>query len=1225
MPYRARLVRSGTWTRALEPVVRLWANQSQTDAQALTSDQAPDAGGPDDWIGEPSSGELFADRTRTHQGTGGGKKKKSAKKRSSGGGGGKKNNAQNALIISLWGAVAVGVILYASHKEILSFGVTQWLKGKGIESDLRLKTFSFDRLSGSIALRKAGASGQAPLPNDLRIDHFDIAYSLDLFAGKDKPPLSVMDIKARGIDLTVGYKGGQIDFGGIDELVRAFSKPDQQTATPIPNTALEDIRLSVRTDYGVLRGRGGLRIFNQDLSSLNLRFAPTPLNGPLGTGRLAQGKITAKTHRLGQGGKTLDIEAQIMASDLDLAIEGGAGQEKPETLAPEILAPEGQAPEGQAGQPNRLTIQGAQLDLSATVPLGNGPILGSQGGVRDKTGAIVQATMGFRAIGLNSPWATLEGLESHGAIRGRGHIHAQGLDFEGHTRLLSRVQSFATGLIDSRDLRLEGRELVTRLTFRDSQRDLSLSGPVSIEIAQMRRDSQFFKDLKIDLNQFGLSLVKSGLNLDFKGLAKIERAGVSDLSLSDVAMTLNGAFEATLDDQDRITAWKSQLRADLNNAIGQWVGLETKDAPQKGPIEPRLPSTPGFPVDALAAIDRFTERFRVTMHGLEIRASGQGPQQNPLTFSFSDLRLNHENGALVEVKPGYGQAVFGQGHSASLSLTAQGGGLPDTQLLVSKINFAPDMIKADFAVESRFSQGPVSQGALKAKGNVQSQAGVTLIALSDCAQFFAEKVMIGSTLDRLSTRLCQTGQSLALIDQNGWRMQGAFAGLNFIGTDLMVSSTEGHGRFEVADQATAPGLRYKAPIEALKITDQRPEALFAPLILSGTVEQGAKSLEGRLMIDLADQEARTRHAKPVGQILLTQDNLTGKGRLNAVSKDLQFSSQGLQPKDLSPAMRSIAKQANAGQVSLMALIDWDRDTSHSSGVMRLDGVDFNGALGEGRNLSTQVVLQSLAPLISLPGQPVHLDSFKSLLVFTDLKSTVEFKGDHVALGQSKAQSPGGTVLLEPMTIPMDGKAAIKGNLYFDQLDFGAIIAQTDLAKDMVFQGKLSGRLPFVIDQGQLRLDKGGLTNDGPGHLSIRPGTLTQMQGTGADVAAVTSDGQVKKGGLANDPGLLYRQALSDLSYTTLRVDTQSDAAGILLTRFHFKGAYDPPERKTARITFFDYITGKWRDKPIDLPSGTPVELILDMPVPINDWFDQISQLNAAQTQTVAPAAPQPKP
>jgi hypothetical protein len=73
---------------------------------------------------------------------------------------------------------------------------------------------------------------------------------------------------------------------------------------------------------------------------------------------------------------------------------------------------------------------------------------------------------------------------------------------------------------------------------------------------------------------------------------------------------------------------------------------------------------------------------------------------------------------------------------------------------------------------------------------------------------------------------------------------------------------------------------------------------------------------------------------------------------------------------------------------------------------------------------------------------------------------------------------------------------------------------------------------------------------------------------------------------------------------------------VLDNSFHIKGRFDPPQTQKATISLFDYLRGTWMQKPIKLPSGTPVELYLEVPVNLDDLLGDLAQFSAP--------APQPK-
>ena len=72
--------------------------------------------------------------------------------------------------------------------------------------------------------------------------------------------------------------------------------------------------------------------------------------------------------------------------------------------------------------------------------------------------------------------------------------------------------------------------------------------------------------------------------------------------------------------------------------------------------------------------------------------------------------------------------------------------------------------------------------------------------------------------------------------------------------------------------------------------------------------------------------------------------------------------------------------------------------------------------------------------------------------------------------------------------------------------------------------------------------------------------------------------------------------------------------------FHIKGYFDPPQKQKATISLFDYLNGSWMTKPIKLPSNTPIELYLDVPVNLDSILNDLSALNGKPVVTVTPPA-----
>jgi hypothetical protein len=74
---------------------------------------------------------------------------------------------------------------------------------------------------------------------------------------------------------------------------------------------------------------------------------------------------------------------------------------------------------------------------------------------------------------------------------------------------------------------------------------------------------------------------------------------------------------------------------------------------------------------------------------------------------------------------------------------------------------------------------------------------------------------------------------------------------------------------------------------------------------------------------------------------------------------------------------------------------------------------------------------------------------------------------------------------------------------------------------------------------------------------------------------------------------LAYQAMENLAYDQLSADLNSIPGGRLQIVFHIKGHSDPPRPQQAQVAVADILNGSALQKPIALPSNTPIDLTLD--------------------------------
>jgi hypothetical protein len=152
-----------------------------------------------------------------------------------------------------------------------------------------------------------------------------------------------------------------------------------------------------------------------------------------------------------------------------------------------------------------------------------------------------------------------------------------------------------------------------------------------------------------------------------------------------------------------------------------------------------------------------------------------------------------------------------------------------------------------------------------------------------------------------------------------------------------------------------------------------------------------------------------------------------------------------------------------------------------------------------------------------------------------------------------------------------------------------------------------------------------MTSDAPGQISIYRTAVTGMNTatgsvtTDAPPATAAIASQNAEAAAAADPNFnpfqdLAFQAMEHVTYDQIDARLNSIDGGLLNINFHIKGYYDPPQKQKAKISLFDYISGKWMQKPIKLPSKTPVELYLEVPVNLDEVLTDLAAFysNTAQ-------------
>lgn len=1077
----------------------------------------------------------------------------------------------------------MGVIAYAARKDIAREVAQGWLRAKGIPSQIRIDTLSLSHVSGRAVL---GAPGKP----DLTLERFDVDYDLNLL-DLGKPLSRIRRVHLQKPDLVFSYNASGLSFGTLDALLKGGGEGG---VTP-EDILVEDARLRVRTDYGVIGADGGLSLHEGRLRALNFTLRPGELSGPLGEGALSQGYIHARAEADADAGEVLRIEARLSADDLSLH-------------------------DAQAEGEIETRMQGAHADFDLRLPYRKLDAAQARQSALSMFDGQVSGDLALRLDAAQGALADVVAFEGNTGLSGRLDVENDHLNFTGQARILARMDNLQTGLSDARAVSLSGHDLQLKAGLSLTEAPaLTLSGPLSAQIGVLRQDDLFLKAASVDLSDLWLAHGAQGTDLRFKGGVSTQRLAQGDLSLDGV--------NARLDGSGRLGAEGYQIAftTDITGREGRYQGMGALAAQREKDLaesraaliaaNARLPEgTPPVPLppdplqpegpDAMVAVTRAVDRFALRAEGVRVTLSGQAGNGDFDVRLGKTALIRPLSGGEVRITPVPLKPLISTQARGGFILTTAGEALPPLELRVADLGFSgPERaLGGRLNLVSTLNVAPVYGARFDADAHFVSTPEGTRVTLDACEAVQAERADIGGRMTDVTLRLCPGDRPILAMTNGQWRSEGRFEALTANAPDYQVRAADGEGRFAAYAFADAPGLGFEAGLKTVKVTDALETARFYPVLVSGNVTQGRKALDGRFAVTVADAAVQARLGASLADVVLRSDVATGAGRADITAANLKFAPQQLQPLDLSPMLAGLVQRDATGKADFRGFFAWSKAGSESGGVLALDEMGFTGPAGFMEGVNGRLVFTSLSPLLSGPGQSLSVRSVTSLVPLKDVRASMQFAGDYLKLENAQVTSEGGDFNLAPMEVPFDLTKGFGGELRFEKVDFGKVVASSPFAKDVSFKGFVSGKWPFEYRDGKLSIHKGYLLGEGPGHLSIRRGATTQVAADGGVTAEAPTPVAVPQHAPENAiVGMAY-QAMEDMAYDELSAAVNTDDKGLLNFNFRITGRYDPPQRKEAKIRMIDYLRGVWMEKPIDLPSGTPVNLNLDVNYNLDEFL-----------------------
>lgn len=311
-----------------------------------------------------------------------------------------------------------------------------------------------------------------------------------------------------------------------------------------------------------------------------------------------------------------------------------------------------------------------------------------------------------------------------------------------------------------------------------------------------------------------------------------------------------------------------------------------------------------------------------------------------------------------------------------------------------------------------------------------------------------------------------------------------------------------------------------ATLASSRISNTQSPARILPVSITGDAAMHGPTMDFNLhaAMSSASHPAMLR-ADAIG----THNRLSGQGTLRITSTPLTFQANGLQPRDVSPALGATLPKIT-GTASLDGTISW-RGAAIST-ALTLHVAD-GGAAPQGALLSNvhgDIAITSLAPLATAARQSLQgtieaggMPPSQTSLVFQLLaKPALRVDALHMDF-------VGGEVSAGPFTVdPADPE--LETTIGFKQIDLATFFKLVSV-DGLGGSGKLDGQIALQLTHGKIIVHDGKLSATGPGVLSLRSDVLPK---------------QISEAG---ESVTLVLKALADFHYDSLVVALAGDALG----------------------------------------------------------------------------------
>ncbi|MEO3429892.1 YdbH domain-containing protein [Pelagibius sp. CAU 1746] len=302
------------------------------------------------------------------------------------------------------------------------------------------------------------------------------------------------------------------------------------------------------------------------------------------------------------------------------------------------------------------------------------------------------------------------------------------------------------------------------------------------------------------------------------------------------------------------------------------------------------------------------------------------------------------------------------------------------------------------------------------------------------------------------------------------------------------------------------------------------EALTAPLRIDGRFARKGKGY------DLTAELALAEDATPLADVSGRYSD-DGKARMEAASKLIVFTPEGLQPARVSPLLAALEEVD--GSLSAKASLVWPRDAAAEQARITVSGLSFSGP-AEVDGLDLSLTLDSLLPPTAAPGQRLTLSRLEAGVPVEAIEVTFSVESPpRLRIAEGGFDLGGARWSIAPAVLD---PAAARNRIVLgtDALDLATFFRLIEV-DGLSGSGTLKGSVPIVFTGEDIIVEDGRFEAQEPGRLSIRFETLRSALSGGGETVA------------------LAIQALEDFHYENLSVTLSKTAANDATVRLSTLG------------------------------------------------------------------------